>query len=392
MGTGPRGPGTADYDPTSRINFPWPVTSLWLNREGGWQKILHESQLPDGGAQAPKKFYQGLTAYRCSVEFATKRNDGSTDNGGAFQGFYRLSRPCLDSATFNTVTRELTITGINLQDLRTDIGVPVDQPPSGAPLGRLITARIDSLTPTEIKARVESISSLDKVSVLLNGVVWSESVAVKVVTQPAPILADNTDVNFDHSNPSPAKLMSITGVLGCQTEATTTVNYPLTLGNCAVVLDNSIRLPMLYASGNQVNYLLPADLSVFSHNVRVTRTDANGTFTSEAYIFTSAPHWPVPIKNTGQAIVVVIRNGQVVVLRTGDNVRPGEFFTFYLTGALLGSLPQRALLDQQEIPYAAAIVNWAQGVVQVNVQAPANASGNFTLTLGPTVSIPVSIR
>src|SRR5437763_16523963 len=96
------------------------------------------------------------------------------------------------------------------------------------------------------------------------------------------------DINFDHTPASPSKLMTLQGVFACQTAQATSLPYPTSLGNCAVLLDNSVRLQLLYtgppgAPGkfpDQINFLMPATLSTTAHELRVTRQDANGTFTS----------------------------------------------------------------------------------------------------------------
>jgi uncharacterized protein (TIGR03437 family) len=399
MGTGPRGPGTVDYD--ARITVGWPISTLWLNRGGAWTQLLRDIALPDSTTNAPKKFYQGVTAFGCQVEFATKRFEGSFDNGGPFHGFYRLHRPCIDSATFNTATRELIVRGVNLQDQRTELGVPPATPPApGAPLGTLIAARVTFVSPAEVRATLDPAPpGLQNILVLVNGQVWSDPAPVTVTASPAPILRTMTDLNGDLTPAAPNKLMTLWGLFGCQTALTTSVNYPDTLGNCSVILENPAsaspvarRLPLLYTSNDQINFLFPAGFPPFAYHLRVTRTDANGVFTSAEYITNSASSSPVAIRAGANVIVVVIRSGNVVVLGPNDPIRPGEYFTVYLTGLDIATLPPSVLLGETEAQYAAAVVSWAQGVVQVNVLAPPSPLGNVMARIGDTPPFPVRIQ
>jgi uncharacterized protein (TIGR03437 family) len=399
MGTGSLGSGTADYDP--RITVSWPISSLWLNRAGNWVKFLKDAELPDN-ATGPKKMYQGVAASTCQLEFATKRYDQSFDNGGQFYGFYRLYRPCINSASFDTSTRELVITGLNLQDRTTEIGVPNANAASGAPQGQLLAARILSVTPTEVHAFLDSIQTLDTIAVLINGQVWSDPAKVVVTAQPAPILRTMLDLNDGGTPAAPNKIMVLKGLFGCVTASAQTVNYPDTLGNCSVQLENPVaasafsrRLALLYASNDQINFLFPADLPTFAYHLRVTRSDANGVFSSGEYITNTSPNSPIAIQTlpSRNTIVVVIRSGQVVVLGPTDPIQQGEWFTIYLTGLDLSTLgPGSVQVGPVDAQYAAAVVNWAQGVVQVNILAPSSRLGDVQVKAGATPAFPVRIN
>jgi uncharacterized protein (TIGR03437 family) len=264
-----------------------------------------------------------------------------------------------------------------------------------------VAARIASVTPTEVRAFLDSVTALDNVQVLVNGQVWSDAARVTVITQPAPILRTLTDLNGDLTAAAPNKIMTLWGLFGCQTAVAPTVNYPETLGTCSVVMENPgsaspmvRRLPLLYAGNEQINFLFPAGLPPFAYHLRVTRTDANGVFTSGAYVTNTSSNSPVAIRagGTNQVIVVAIREGQVVVLGPNDPIRPGEWFTVYLTGLDVSTLPAAVQVGSVDAEYAAAVVAWAQGVVQVNVLAPAAALGNVQVKIGETPPFPVRIE
>lgn len=389
VGTGSRVASSPDYDP--RLNVTWPFGSLWIKRDNGFVRFLRNFDLPDSSG-APKKFYQGVTAFNCQVEFATKRDDASSDASGQFYGLYRLYRPCLNSAEFNTVTRELVIRGLNLMDQRTEVGVP-PATPQPTLIGTLLPAQITSVTPTELRAKVDNVANLQSIMVLVNGLVWSDPVNVKVSSDPAPSLADLTDLNGDHTAPAPGKLMTLWGTFGCVTAQTQTVNYPTSLGNCSVVLNNGVQLPLLYASNTQINVLLPSSLSTsIAYQIRVNRTDANGVFSSGSFPVTLSTNNPVAIKANGNVIVTTIRAGQLVVLAPNDPIRPNEYFTIYVTGVNFEVLPPAVKIGQTDASYAAAVVNWAQGVVQMNILAPPTALGLATFTIPGTPMAGFEIR
>jgi hypothetical protein len=106
-------PFTNAYNRLYSGGAPWPIQNLLYWTGSSWTSILTNSTLPDSTAGA-KAFYQGVTAHGCQLEFATKRDTGALDGGGAFNAMYRLYRPCLNSAHFNPDTGQLVVTGTNL--------------------------------------------------------------------------------------------------------------------------------------------------------------------------------------------------------------------------------------------------------------------------------------
>jgi uncharacterized protein (TIGR03437 family) len=189
--------------------------------------------------------------------------------------------------------------------------------------------------------------------------------------------------------------MTLTGAFGCQTAQTQTVNYPSTLGTCAVLLNNAQQLPLLYTSDSQIDFLFPAGLPVSTaYQLRVTRTDSNGVFSSDSFPLTLSPNNPVPFKYQGNVIVQVVRNGQAILLGPDDPIHPGEYFTIYLTGVNMDALSSTMDLGGAAAQYAAAAVDWAQGVVQMNILAPPMALGavQFRISGTPAATFPVRIN
>lgn len=210
------------------------------------------------------------------------------------------------------------------------------------------------------------------------------------------------DLNDGGTPAAPNKIMVLKGLFGCDTASAQTVNYPDTLGNCSVQLENPVaasavsrKLALLYASNEQINFLFPGDLPTYAYHLRVTRSDANGVFTSGEYITNTSPNSPIAIQTypSHNTIVVVIRNGQVVVLGPSDPIQQGEWFTIYLTGLDLSTLgPGSVQVGSVDAQYAAAFVNWAQGVVQVNILAPSSRLGDVVVKVGATPVFPVRIN
>jgi len=217
---------------------------------------------------------------------------------------------------------------------------------------------------------------------VINGQVVSDTIPVNVATAPAPTIRDLTDINFDHSVPSPGKIMILGGSFGCQTAATQTVNYPNAMGNCTVNFDNGSAAPLLYTSDTQINILLPSNLPVGSRTVRVTRSDPLGSFNSNPFPFNVSLDVPIAIKTGASVIVTEVRNDQLVVIGPNDSIHPGEYFTIYLTGGSFATLPSTANVGGTDVPIAAAVVSWAQGVTQVNIQAPPTPTGVSNVRLG----------
>src|SRR5262249_43826126 len=151
-------------------------------------------------------------------------------------GFYRLYRPCIDSASFNNVTRELVIKGSNLQAQRTDIGIPTASSSAANIVGTILTSQITSLTPTEIHATLNSTPTLERLQVVIDGQVWSDPVATNLISQPAPVIGDMVDINGDipagHTPAAPNKLMSLLGAFACAKAQAQSLPYPASLGNC----------------------------------------------------------------------------------------------------------------------------------------------------------------
>jgi uncharacterized protein (TIGR03437 family) len=394
MATGPIGPTSPDYDP--RITVKWPITTLWIKTPTGFARLLNDTQLPDT-TSGPKKFYQGITSYGCEAEFATKQKDGTFDNGGSFSNLFRLYRPCPSTAAFNITTGEIIIRGINLADQKTEVQIP---PPPGT-LGPTAIATVTSATATEVRAMAPAGLNVQRVNVVVNGQVISDILQVNTSTADAPNIADLRDINGDLTVPAPGKHMRLLGKFGCQTAQTQTVNYPTSMGNCTVTFDTGAQAPLLYTgpkedgTDGQINILLPSNLPLGSRSLRVTRSDAVGVFTSNPFPFNVSADVPVAIKTSPplalNVIVVVIRNGQVVVAGPDDPIHPGEYFTVYLTGGVLQSLGTTANVGGITTPIAAAPVVWAQGVIQVNIIAPANL-GVATVRLGqvPVFSIRIN--
>jgi uncharacterized protein (TIGR03437 family) len=372
----------------------WPFNNLLYYTGGAWTSVIQSSTLPDT-ATAPKSFYQGVTAHGCQLEFATKQNTGATDGSGAFYALYRLYRPCLTSASLNTASRELVVTGVNLADQVTAVYL-MPPGPNATLQGPL---PLISATSTEVDATAASFTNGSQVVVVVNGTVSSDPLDVVVTVATAPILADLTDVNGNHTSPVALKLMTLWGDFQCQTAATQTVNYPLTLGNCSVAFENGVAAPMLYAGPSgagsafpqQINFLMPASLTLGPHSVTVTRQDANGSFSSGPFLFNIFADGPVEFYYNGNVIVQVVRNGLAVLIGPTDPIHPGEYLTVYITGANAQIPYTSATVGGVAAQFAQAYVNWAQGLLQVNVLVPPGTGPNPTVAIGdaPTFNITV---
>jgi uncharacterized protein (TIGR03437 family) len=172
------------------------------------------------------------------------------------------------------------------------------------------------------------------------------------------------------------------------------VNYPTTLGYCTANLEDGTPVPLLYTGDAQINFLLPNGLTLGPHQISVTRTDADGVFTSGAFPFTVEPDGPVEFKYsvTGNVIVQVVRSGTAVLIGPTDPIHPGEYFTFYVTGVNTQSLPASVTLDGASVPFAQAFVSWAQGLLQVNVQVPASAGANPVVQFGTAPPFSITVQ
>ena len=364
----------------------WPIQSLLYYTGGAWTPLLAKSALPDSNAGA-KAFYQGVTAHGCQLEFATKQDTGALDGGGAFYALYRLYRPCLVSATLNTATRDLDVTGVNLSDQNT--AVYLVAPGSTTMQGPFTVV---SATPTEVHATVPSFTNGSQVVVVVNGAAQSDPLPLVLMVQAPPIVADLTDVNGDHSAPVALKLMTLWGQFHCQPAQTQTVNYPTSLGFCSVNLEDGTAVPLLYAGDGQINLLLPGTLSLGPHQMTVKRTDANGSFTSSPFVFSVFANDPVEFKYNGNVIVQVFRSGQALLMGPSDPIHPGEFFTFYITGANAQSLPTSATVGGVSAQFAQAFVVWAQGLLQVNVQVPPGTGPNPAVQFGTAPAFNITVQ
>jgi len=300
---------------------------------------------------------------------------------------YRLFRPCLTSASLNATTRQLVVTGVNLADQSTAVYL---QAPGATTLQGPYT--VTNATSTEVDAIVSSFVTGSQVIIQVDGAVQSDPIAMTVTGSFAPIIADLTDVNGNHSNPVALKLMTLWGAFACATAGTQTVNYPSSLGNCTVNLENGTPTPLLYTSNGQINLLLPFGLSNGPHQVTVTRTDANGTFTSSPFLFNVFSDGPVEFLYNGNVIVQVVRNGQAVLIGPTDPIHPGEYFTFYVTGVNVQSLPTSVTVGGVSAQFAQAFVSWAQGLLQVNVLAPAATGSTQPVVFGDAPPFSVTIQ
>ena len=377
----------------------WPFNNLLYFTGGAWTSALQASALPDS-ATAPKSFYQGVTAHGCQLEFATKQNPGTApgayDGGGAFYALYRLFRPCLTSASFNTASRTLVVTGVNLADQSTAVYL-MPPGPNATMQGPL---PLISATSTEVDANAASFTNGSQVVVVVNGGATSDPLNVVFSVAAPPILADLTNVNGDHSVPVPLKLMTLWGQFQCQTAATQTVNYPLTLGNCAVMFENGVAAPMLYAgpSGagspfpDQINFLVPASITLGSHSITVTRQDANGSFSSGPFQFNVFADGPVLFKYNGNVIVQVVRNGQAILMAPSDVIHPGEYFMVYITGSNAQVPFSTVTVGGVTAQFAQAFVNWAQGLLQVNVLVPPGTGAVPTVVIGDAPTFPITVQ
>lgn len=365
---------------------PWPIQSLLYYTGGNWTPVLTAAALPDTSSGA-KAFYQGVTAHGCQVEFATKQNIGAIDGSGAFYAMYRLFRPCLTAATLNTATRQLVVTGVNLADQTTAVYLMV---PGSTTMQGPFT--VTSATSTEVDATVPSFTNGSQVVIVVDGTVQSDPLALALTVQPPPIIADLTDVNGTHSLPVALKLMTLWGQFECATAGTQTVNYPSTLGNCTVNLENGTPVPLLYSSTGQINLLLPSGLSLGSHQLTVTRVDANGSFTSGPFQFNVFADGPVEFLYNGNVIVQVVRNGQWLLIGPTDPIHPGEYLTFYVTGVNASSLPTSVTVGGVTAQFAEAFVNWAQGLLQVNVLVPAGTGSNPAVQFGDAPSFSITVQ
>jgi uncharacterized protein (TIGR03437 family) len=374
---------------------PWPFNDLLYFTAGAWTSILQASALPDS-TTAPKSFYQGVTAHGCQLEFATTQNTGALDGSGAFYALYRLFRPCLTSASLNTASRVLVVTGVNLADQSTAVYL-MPPGPNATLQGPL---PLISATSTEVDATAASFTNGSQVVVVVNGGATSDPIDVVLSVAAPPILADLTDVNGNHSLPVALKLMTLWGRFECQTASTQTVNYPLTLGNCSVMLENGVAVPMLYAGPSgagspypgQINILLPASLTLGPHTVTVTRQDANGSFSSGPFLFNVYADGPVEFDYNGNVIVQVVRNGQAILIGPNDAIHPGEYFTVYITGANAQVPYTSVTVGGVAAQFAQAYVDWAQGLLQVNVLVPPGTGPNPTVAIGDAPTFPITVQ
>jgi uncharacterized protein (TIGR03437 family) len=123
---------------------------------------------------------------------------------------------------------------------------------------------------------------------------------------------------------SPAEVVAIFGPgIGPATPVSATPTqgfYPTTLGGVQVAI-NGVNIPLLYVSANQINAIVPMELS---SNVTATFQVTNGTAVSPAY-----PAWIVA--SSGEAFTPVIN--QDGTINSQSNPAPGgSIVSFYATG------------------------------------------------------------
>jgi uncharacterized protein (TIGR03437 family) len=369
---------------------PWPIQSLLYFNGGSWNSALTKANLPDTATGAAKAFYQGVTAHGCQVEFASKQDTGAADGSGTFYAMYRLFRPCLTSATLNTASRQLVVKGVNLTDQSAAVFLVL---PGSSTMQGPFT--ITNANATEIDATVPSFTNGGQVVIVVNGAVQSDPLPLVLSVQPPPILADLTDVNGDHSSPVALKLMTVWGQFHCLAAGTQTVQYPTSLGNCTVNLEDGSAVPLLYAGDGQINLLLPSGLALGPHTLTVTRADANGSFTSGPFQFTVLADGPVEFKTAApnvNVIVQVVRAGTAVLIGPKDPIHPGEYLTFYVTGANVQSLPTSVTVGGVNAQFAQAFVSWAQGLLQVNVLVPPGTGANPAVQFGAAPAFSITVQ
>jgi uncharacterized protein (TIGR03437 family) len=364
----------------------WQFQNLLYYTAKGWTSVLTSAALPDssGGAKA---FYQGVTAHGCQLELATKQDSGKSDGGGAFYALYRLYRPCLDTASLNTATQELVVKGANLADQTTDVYLI---PPGNAPMQGPF--KVTSATATEVHATIPTFVNGSQVVISVDGGAQSDPLPVALITLPSPILADLTDANGDHTSPVALKLMTLWGLFHCATAQTQTVNYPLTMGNCTVNMEDGSAAPLLYTGDGQINFLLPGTLAVGAHKITVTRVDANASLTSGSFPFSTLPEGPVELKSNGNVTVQVIRGGQALIVGPADPIHPGETMMFFVTGANPQNLPTRVTVGGVTAQFTQALATWAQGVLQVSLVVPPGTGANPTVQYGSAPAFKITVQ
>jgi uncharacterized protein (TIGR03437 family) len=143
----------------------------------------------------------------------------------------------------------------------------------------------------------------------------------------------------------------------------------------SVVTMNSRTLPVNYADDNQINTLLPADVSGLA---RLTIGSTQGSQTVNIFVEPAAP-------------AIFTRDGSGT--GTAAAIRDGAHLSLYLTG--LGVDPNRpsVFLDGQTLPvtYSGPAPGF-NGLDQINVELPsALATGSVIVTAGRQASNAVTI-
>jgi uncharacterized protein (TIGR03437 family) len=195
---------------------------------------------------------------------------------------------------------------------------------------------------------------------------------------------------------SPAEVISIYGPgIGPAMEATATPAngfYPSMLAGVQVTI-NGANIPLLYVSANQINAVVPMELTP---NVSATVRVINGASVSPGY-----PVWIVP--TTPQAFPTVLNQDGTVNSQTNP-ARWGSVVTFYGTGwqssfspladGQVATVAQDACLGSCSVPvsnstalYAGAAPGIVAGVTQFNIKIGANNNGSIGISVvgpGPT--------
>jgi len=212
---------------------------------------------------------------------------------------------------------------------------------------------------------------------------------------PAPLIAAVSNAaSYDQSGVAPGEIVTLFGAgLGPDTPANLTLDssgeVSTNLANTTVLFDG-IPAPLIYASGTQTSAVVPFGITSATTQVQVQyRGQTSAPF--PVNVLATAPGIiSADSSGTGQALVVN-QNGS---LNSADSpAPPGSVLVFYATGGgqtspagIDGAVADAANLPAPVAPvsvqiglkpatvlYAGAAPGMVQGVLQINVQVPADA-------------------
>ena len=225
----------------------------------------------------------------------------------------------------------------------------------------------------------------------------------------------NSVVNAaDYTKPmAPGGLISIFGnALSPTNEATNELPLPTALGDSCLTV-NGVPVPMLYASGNQINGQMPVNVD---GNVKMVLHGPGGV--SDDYNVTVSPTAAHVFRTGGggqPVTAAIVRNSNNLVVTNANPVHPGDVLVIYATGLgrttpavdsgaaapsdvlALSLAPVQVTLGGVNLPvYFAGLTPGYVGVYQINVKVAGNVPQGFNIPLvitqgGSSTEIPVRV-